>query len=136
MGGGGAGVEQIRTAAAEVTAEDEEAGDGDLVRHLVGEVPILDAGGAATLEQDRDTLNRADGGRPVVILVRAWEPPTGDLADFLDDARAHWGPATPILLQPLGGSGLLIRTLSSTVVIATLAILVFALVECLQVNIQ
>ncbi|GAA5132666.1 DUF2868 domain-containing protein [Alloalcanivorax gelatiniphagus] len=77
------------------------AGDGDLVRHLVGEVPILDAGGAATLEQDRDTLNRADGGRPVVILVRAWEPPTGDLADFLDDARAHWGPATPILLQPL-----------------------------------
>ena len=42
------------------------------------------------------------------------------------------GFAFTILLQPLGGSGLLIRTLSSTVVIATLAILVFALVECLQ----
>jgi len=40
--------------------------------------------------------------------------------------------AFTILLQPLAGGGLLIRTLSSTVVIATLAILVFALVECIQ----
>ncbi len=42
------------------------------------------------------------------------------------------GFAFTILLQPLGGSGLFMRTLSSTVVIATLAILLFALAECLR----
>ncbi|MFP1681988.1 DUF2868 domain-containing protein [Alloalcanivorax sp. C16-1] len=77
------------------------ADDQGRLRPRLGEVRVLDAGGAASLEQDRDTLNRADRARPVVILVRAWEPPTGDLADFLDDARAHWGATTPILLQPL-----------------------------------
>jgi len=40
--------------------------------------------------------------------------------------------AFSILLQPLGGEMLIVRTLSSTVVIATLAIVVFALVECLR----
>ncbi|HCE40748.1 MAG: hypothetical protein CL543_10795 [Alcanivorax sp.] len=64
---------------------------------------VLDAGGSASLEQDRDALNRADPTRPVWLLVRAWEPPTGDLADFLDDARAHWGPDTVIALLPLTG---------------------------------
>lgn len=37
-----------------------------------------------------------------------------------------------VLLQPVVGGGLLMRTLSSTVVVGTLAILVFALVECLR----
>ena len=37
-----------------------------------------------------------------------------------------------ILIQPLASGSLLIGTLSSTIVIAVLAILVFALVECLR----
>ena len=37
-----------------------------------------------------------------------------------------------ILLQPLASGSLLIGTLSSTIVIAVLAIMVFALVECLR----
>ena len=37
-----------------------------------------------------------------------------------------------ILLQPVAGGSLLVGTLSSTIVIAVLAILVFALVECLR----
>ena len=37
-----------------------------------------------------------------------------------------------ILLQPLASGSLLIGTLSSTIVIAVLAILVFAIVECLR----
>ena len=37
-----------------------------------------------------------------------------------------------IMLQPLASGSLLIGTLSSTIVIAVLAILVFALVECLR----
>ncbi|MBL4714778.1 MAG: DUF2868 domain-containing protein, partial [Alcanivorax sp.] len=60
-----------------------------------------EAGGSASLEQDRDTLARADLGLPVVLLARGWEPPTGELADFLDDAR-HCLPAdTDIMLLPL-----------------------------------
>ena len=81
---------------------------GTLIRwagadHPLPESPtrVLDAGGNASLEQDRDTLNQADPALPVWLLVRAWEPPTGDLADFLDDARAHWGPHTPIAVLPL-----------------------------------
>ena len=40
--------------------------------------------------------------------------------------------AFSILLRPIGGDTLLVGTLSSTVVIAVLAILVFAIVECLR----
>ena len=40
--------------------------------------------------------------------------------------------AFTIVLQPIAGGTLLIETLSSTVFIAALAILVFALVECLR----
>ena len=40
--------------------------------------------------------------------------------------------AFSILLRPIGGSTLLVGTLSSTVVIAVLAILVFAIIECLR----
>ena len=41
------------------------------------------------------------------------------------------GYAFMILLQPLG-SGLMLRTLSSTVVIAVLAVAIFAIVECIR----
>ena len=59
------------------------------------------AGGSASLEQDRDTLTRADLGLPVVLLTRGWEPPTGELADFLDDARHSLPANTDIVLLPL-----------------------------------
>ncbi|MEQ8259049.1 MAG: DUF2868 domain-containing protein [Alcanivorax sp.] len=79
------------------------AGSADLAGRLLEQAPaqVLEAGGSASLEQDRDTLARADLGLPVVLLARGWEPPTGELADFLDDAR-HCLPAdTDILLLPL-----------------------------------
>ena len=38
---------------------------------------------------------------PVVILARGWEPPTGELADFLDDARDSLPANTDIVLLPL-----------------------------------
>jgi hypothetical protein len=41
------------------------------------------------------------------------------------------GYAFAILLQPLGG-GLILRTLSSTVVIAVLAVVIFAVIECVR----
>jgi hypothetical protein len=40
--------------------------------------------------------------------------------------------AFSILLRPIGGESLLVGTLYSTVVIAVLAILLFAIVECLR----
>jgi len=79
------------------------AGAPELARRLLRDEPlrVLEAGGSASLEQDRDTLARADLGQPVVVLTRGWEPPTGELADFLDDARARWPEHTGITLLPL-----------------------------------
>lgn len=69
--------------------------------------PSLAAGGSATLAQDRQTqldaaAELAAAGSPAVILVtRGWEPPTGELADFLETARELWPGATRIALLPL-----------------------------------
>lgn len=78
------------------------AGDDRLARCLLGDpVRPLHAGGAASLEQDRETLAQArDVGGPLVLVTRGWEPPTGDLADFLDEARERLGAIT-IQLIPL-----------------------------------
>ncbi len=79
------------------------AGSADLARRLLKDAPmqVLEAGGSASLEQDRDTLARADLGLPVVVMARGWEPPTGELADFLDDARDSLPTNTDIALLPL-----------------------------------
>ena len=58
--------------------------------------------GSASLEHDRAVLEQAGQRRePVLILAQGWEPPTGELADFLDDARQQWGEDTVIALVPL-----------------------------------
>ena len=79
------------------------AGSADLARRLLKNTStqVLEAGGSASLEQDRDTLTRADLGLPVVLLTRGWEPPTGELADFLDDARHSLPAGTDLVLLPL-----------------------------------
>jgi len=79
------------------------AGSADLARRLLQDAPmqVLEAGGSASLEQDRDTVTRADLGLPVVVLTRGWEPPTGELSDFLDDARDSLPANTDIVLLPL-----------------------------------
>lgn len=72
---------------------------------------IPEAGGSATLEKDRrlidqmgQQLNRRSN--PVVtILLRAWEPPTGDLVDFLQLARSRWPRQVRIYLFPLAHNG-------------------------------
>lgn len=68
----------------------------------------LRAGGSATLAQDRQTLEQArltlDSERTpaVSIVTQAWQPPTGELADFLTDARHSWPDNTVIALVPMG----------------------------------
>ncbi|HSP00997.1 MAG TPA: DUF2868 domain-containing protein, partial [Thioalkalivibrio sp.] len=68
---------------------------------------ILDAGGNASLEDDHRIIQKtgqvlAGAPDPAVLLVtRSWEPPTGELADFLAEARKAWPPDTLIALVPL-----------------------------------
>ncbi|MGC8119701.1 DUF2868 domain-containing protein [Marinobacter sp. VGCF2001] len=65
------------------------------------------AGGRATLAQDDAVLaavaqERADGKSPTILVVtRSWEPPTGELHDFLDAGRTRWPSDTRITLVPL-----------------------------------
>lgn len=71
------------------------AHDGGLIRS---------AGGTASLEDDRTVIRElATTTDPVILLTRAWEPPTGELADFVRDARAQWSAERLIVLLPIGG---------------------------------
>lgn len=74
-------------------------------RHARG--PLPEAGGTSSLAQDRALVDDtgAQLGRhaspSVTLLVNAWEPPTGELADFLALARSHWPESTTIYLYAL-----------------------------------
>jgi len=38
------------------------------------------------------------------VVTRSWEPPTGELHDFLDHARAQWPANTRVLILPLAAN--------------------------------
>ena len=65
------------------------------------------AGGAASLAEDRQLIEqlghslRQQAQPGLILLVNAWEAPTGDLADFLQQARQQWPQPTRIYLLPL-----------------------------------
>ncbi len=83
------------------------AGEPELPEALRSEKKlILRAGGRASLTEDEQALNQiADhlktGGNTVILLTRCWEPPTGELQDFLDSARGIWPSGTRVALVPL-----------------------------------
>lgn len=68
---------------------------------------IREAGGSASLEEDRQLIDQVGeqlhrrSVPAVTVLVNAWEPPTGDLADFLQLARSRWPRQVRIYLFPL-----------------------------------
>ncbi len=68
---------------------------------------ILAAGGNASLEDDNRIIQQAGqvlAGAPspaVLMVTRSWEPPTGELADFLAEARKSWPATTLIALVPM-----------------------------------
>ena len=72
-----------------------------------GEPLTLVAGGRATLDEDRHTIELArrqlatEQAPAVWLVTRGWEPPTGELADFIEQARQAWPPQTRIALLPL-----------------------------------
>jgi hypothetical protein len=67
----------------------------------------LAAGGSASLEQDHHVIELANqrlsrAFTPAAIIVtRSWEPPTGELADFIQQARHVWPTHTIIALVPM-----------------------------------
>ncbi len=68
---------------------------------------VQHAGGAATLEEDeRVAAQAADavraGGGAILIVVKAWEPPTMELADFAQDLRQAVGQGVSIVVVPAG----------------------------------
>lgn len=84
------------------------AGQPELPQALSGpDTRIFLAGGHASLAQDQETLSTigdllATTDTPAVILVvRSWEPPTGELSDFLEAARTQWPDYSHVVLVPL-----------------------------------
>jgi hypothetical protein len=84
------------------------AGEPPLPKILLRDKPlILAAGGRATLAEDRNTIETVqthlagDRAPAVWLVTRGWEPPTGELADFIEQACERWGARTRVVLLPL-----------------------------------
>ncbi len=61
----------------------------------------LRAGGNSSLEDDARVQAQAGAsGQPVIVVARGWEPPTGELSDFIFDAREQ-GMTALLALVPL-----------------------------------
>jgi hypothetical protein len=66
--------------------------------------PALDVGGLASLSQDQQAITQlavSSDAVTAIMLVRSWEPPTGELLDFLDSARHNWPANSRVFLLPL-----------------------------------
>lgn len=84
------------------------AGEPALPQTLVGEhTRLFRAGGRASLADDQavlaDIANQlaASPEPAVVVITRGWEPPTGELEDFLASARELWPTGARVALVPL-----------------------------------
>ena len=66
--------------------------------------PAFNVGGLASLSQDQQVINQlavSDVTITAIMLVRSWEPPTGELLDFLHSAHQSWPAGSWICLLPL-----------------------------------
>lgn len=66
---------------------------------------VFDAGGGRSLDEDRQAIAAAaaqGGDQPVLIRVKAWEPPVLEFLDFLSDLRVVLGDGRAIEVQPIG----------------------------------
>lgn len=68
---------------------------------------VLRAGGRASLADDQKVMNQIaahaanTGYKAVLMVTRCWQPPTGELQDFLESARELWPTGTRVALVPL-----------------------------------
>ena len=84
------------------------AGEPELPQRLQAPgTRIFRAGGRATLAQDDEVLAQVSDELirqkvpAVIVVTRSWEPPTGELHDFLETAHEHWPSGTRVTLLPL-----------------------------------
>jgi hypothetical protein len=84
------------------------AGDSDLPASLVHNKSLqAKIGGRTTLAEDQNTLERVatqltqESNRCVLLVTRSWEPPTGELEDFIIKAQKAWPKGAQIVLVPL-----------------------------------
>ena len=64
------------------------------------------AGGARSVEHDRVVVDAlANSTTPVVVSVKAWEPPLAELADFLQDVRRVSDDARALIVVPVAAEG-------------------------------
>ncbi|MFN2362395.1 MAG: DUF2868 domain-containing protein [Marinobacter sp.] len=84
------------------------AGEPELPDTLsAGYHQIFAAGGNAALEHDSQVIEEAGkalakaASPAAAVITRSWEPPTGELADFLHQARISWPATTVIALVPM-----------------------------------
>ncbi len=64
---------------------------------------MTEAGGALPLEHDRQvgqTVAASSG--PVMMLVKAWEPPMAECRDFIAELRQQLGKQRPLAIVPVG----------------------------------
>jgi len=62
--------------------------------------PILaEAGGSRTLEEDNRVIERIGRGGDILLIVKAWEPPTMEFIDFLEALAAK---ADSVTVLPIG----------------------------------
>ncbi|MFV8572204.1 DUF2868 domain-containing protein [Marinobacter sp. SBS5] len=87
------------------------AGEPELPQQLmVRDSQILKAGGRASLAEDDQVLaslatNLANTASPsVIVITRSWEPPTGELHDFLVQAQEQWPTGTRVMILPLANN--------------------------------
>lgn len=57
----------------------------------------LEAGGTKSFEEDAEVISKSQG--EVLLLVKAWEPPTMDFADYLSDLTAK---VDKVIVMPIG----------------------------------
>jgi hypothetical protein len=87
------------------------AGDSELPI-LLTEAKSIQAkvGGRSTLQEDETTLERVaaqltkETKRCVLLATRCWEPPTGELEDFINRAKELWPAGAHIALVPLASN--------------------------------
>jgi len=67
-------------------------------------------GGRSTLQEDEATLQQVakqlmnESNRCVLLATRCWEPPTGELEDFINRAKEQWPKGARIGLVPLANN--------------------------------
>jgi hypothetical protein len=74
---------------------------GEALDHALGGIPVLAAGGTASLAADQSVLQSLSEEHPegaIAVLVKSWEPPLLELIDFLKELRNAVGPGREVVV--------------------------------------